>query len=136
MIKIWQKSFSPSYLKQDGVTVLNDKDISLPEGFVADPKLRSNVIFPSNTRAGDHYHNKREEVFVGFGEGMRLLVEDPKTKETKNFEMDPSKNGGECVAFYMAIGLPHAVRNIGPGIGFLVELASSEQEKVDYKISI
>ena len=136
MIKVWQKSFSPSYIRQDGVIVLNDKDIPLPEGFVADPKLRSSVIFPPGTRAGDHYHIKREEVFVGFGEGMELLIEDLETKEEKTFKMDPKFNGSECVVFYMTTGLPHAVRNIAPGYGFLIELASHPQEKVDYKVSI
>lgn len=136
MKEIWKKEFSASYIRQDEVIVLNDKDIPLPESFINNPKLRSNVIFPPETRAGDHYHNEREEVFVGFGEGMELLVEDPKSKKIETFKMDPSKNSGRCVVFYMTAGLPHAVRNIGSGSGFLIEFASFPQEKVDYKIPI
>lgn len=97
--------------------ILDDNDIPLPEGFISDLKLRSNVIFPTETRAGDHYHNKREEVFVGFGEGMELLVENPGIKKAEIFKMDPKYNEGKCVAFYMNTGLPHAVRNVGPGNG-------------------
>lgn len=134
MKEIWQKSFQPSYVRPDGVLVLNDKDIPRPEGFSLDSRYRSTIVFPPKSRAGDHVHNVRQELFVGFGADMQLLIEDSQSKEVKVFEMDPSKHGGLCVAFFIEIGTPHAVRNVGPEIGILVELASHPQEKVDYRI--
>lgn len=85
-MNIWSRQFNASYIREDGVIVVNDADIPLPEGFAHDPRLRSSVIFPPHTRAGDHYHNKRHEVFVGFGEGMELLVEDRDSKQVEVFK--------------------------------------------------
>lgn len=134
MKEIWQKKFSPSYVTSGGVIVLNDETIPLPPEFTPDPKLRSTVVFPPNTRAGDHFHQQRQELFVGFGKGMQLLIENPETKTSQVFFMDPSKNGGLCVAFFIPFGIPHAVRNLGPDSGVIVELADQPQEKVDYKL--
>jgi mannose-6-phosphate isomerase-like protein (cupin superfamily) len=131
---IWNKQFNASYTREDGVVVLNDKDIPLPDGFAHDPGLRSSVMFPPHTRAGDHYHSRRHEVFVGFGEGMELMVEDRETKEVKVFKMDPVFNQGKCVVFWMKPGMPHTVRNGGNIPGYLIEFASSEPEKVEYVI--
>ena len=135
-MKVWQKKFEATYIREDGLLVLNDGDIPLPEGYVPDSSLRSNVIFSPGVRGGDHYHTKREEVFVGFGDGMELLVEDPKTKKVQVFKMDPKHNGGKCVVFWMQVGMPHAVRNVGAENGYLIEFASHPQEKVDYKVGL
>ena len=135
MGELWRQQFSASYIRSDDVVVLNDADIPFPEGFISNAKLRSNVIFPPNSRAGDHYHKIREEVFVGFGTGLQLLIESPSTHEVRIFDMDPGKNNGQCVAFGIPAGLPHAVRNLGPDSGFLIEFASHPQEKVDHRIS-
>lgn len=134
-MKIWQQCFKASYIRSDGVVVVHDEDIPLPEGFVPDAGLRSNVIFPPHTRAGDHYHSRRHEVFVGFGVGMELLVEDRETKEVKVFKMDPVLNQDRCVVFWMKPGMPHAVRNGGSSPGYLIELASSGPEKVEYQVN-
>lgn len=134
MIEIWKKQFDATYIRQDGVIVLNDADIPLPEGFKVDLKFRSNILFPPNSRAGDHFHSIREEVFVGFGAGMQLLIEDPDNHESKIFDIDPSKNGGKYVAFWIQTKIPHAVRNNGPEVGYLIEFASHPQEKTDYPV--
>lgn len=131
-MQIWHKQFNASYIREDGLVVLNDKDIPLPEGFVNDTQFRSNIIFPVNARGGDHIHTIREEVFVGFGEGMQLLVEDPQTHQVELFHMDPSHNQGQCTVYWMQVGIPHAVRNIGPTNGFLIEFASHPQESTKH----
>jgi hypothetical protein len=131
---IWQQQFEATYIREDGLLVLNDQDIPLPEGYAPNPQLRSNVIFPPNARGGDHVHIIREEVFVGFGEGMELLVEDPVTKKVLSFLMDPVHNKGMCTAYYMQTGMPHAVRNVGSKPGYLIELASHPQESKPYPV--
>lgn len=135
MKEIWQKKFRPSYVRPDGVIVLDDETIPLPPGFTPDPNLRSTVVFPPNTRAGDHFHNQRQELFVGFGKGMQLLIEDPETKTPQIFFMGISKNDNLCVAFFVPAGLPHAVRNLGPDSGILIELADHLKEKVEHKVN-
>lgn len=65
---------------------------------------------------------------------MQLLVEDPDDHKTRVFNMDPSKNEGKYVAFWIQTKIPHAVRNIGPEIGYLIEFANHPQEKTDHKI--
>ena len=45
-----------------------------------------------------------------------------------------TKSGKSLTVFFIPAGLPHAVRNIGPDIGFLIEFADHPQEKVDYKL--
>lgn len=136
MVRVWRKKFYLTYKLKNGVIVLYDRDVPLPRNFSPDPKLRSTVVFPPNTRAGDHYHTKREEVFIGFGEGMQLLIEDPRTRKVQIFDMDPSKNNGKCVAFWIETNTPHAVRNTGDKPGYLLEFASHPPEKVDYEISL
>jgi hypothetical protein len=98
-MNIWYKRFNPTYVRADGVRVLKDSDIPLPDGFVPVATERAQVMFPPGTRAGDHFHQKREEVFVGFGEGMELLVEDPESKEVKVWPMGPEKNEGKLTCF-------------------------------------
>lgn len=136
MFTIWQQTFVPTYIRADGIINLNDVDIPLPKGFAPDPKLRSNVIFPPGTRAGDHYHTKREELFVGFGHGMQLLIEDPDTKEAEVYPMDPAKNDDQCIAFLVRKNTPHAIINKADTPGFLIELATHPPEKIDYRVSI
>lgn len=140
MKEIWQMKFPPSYIRPDGVIVLNDGTIPLPPNFTPNPDLRSTVVFPPNSRAGDHFHQERQELFVGFGKGMQLVIENPETKQPQIFfmdssEIDSSENDRLCVAFLVPAGVPHTVRNLGPDRGFLIELADRPQEKVDYKIN-
>lgn len=137
MTEIWQQKFSPTYTKNEGkIKVLNDADVPRPENFKPDSNCRSTVVFDPGERAGDHYHNQRNELFVGIGAGMQLLVEDQGTKQGKIYAMNPVEGNGQLTVFYIPAGLPHAVRNMGPGIGFLIEFADHPQEKVDYKLAI
>lgn len=137
MTEIWQQKFSPTYTKNEGkIKVLNDADVPRPENFKPDSNCRSTVIFDPGERAGDHYHQQRNELFVGIGVGMQLLIEDQTTKKRKIYPMNPAEGNGRLVVFYIPAGLPHAVRNVGPGIGFLIEFADRPQEKVDYKLAV
>lgn len=137
MTEIWQQRFSPTYTKNEGrIKVLNDVDVPRPENFKPDPNCRSTVVFDPGERAGDHYHQQRNELFVGIGAGMQLLVEAPATKQWKIYTMNPVEDNGHLTVFFISAGLPHAVRNIGPEIGFLIEFADHPQEKVDYRLSI
>lgn len=135
MKKIWIQKFDPTYTRQDGLLVLNDQSIPLPPGFTPDPQFRSTVIFPSGARGGDHYHKIRQEVFVGFGEDLKLIIEDPQTKDNQTFMMDPSHHQGKLVALWMEPGLPHAVVNTGPTNALLIEFADHAQESVPYDLS-
>lgn len=135
MTEIWQQQFSPTYTKNEGkIKVLNDADVPRPKNFKPDSNCRSTVVFDPGERAGDHYHQQRNELFVGIGAGMQLLVEDQATKQGKIYTMNPVEGNGQLTVFYIPVGLPHAVRNIGPGIGFLIEFADHPQEKVDYRL--
>lgn len=137
MTEIWEQRFSPTYTKNEGrIKVLNDVDVPRPKNFKPDSNFRSTVVFDPGERAGDHYHQQRNELFVGIGVGMQLLIEDQVTKEGKIYAMNPAEGDGKLAVFFIPAGLPHAVRNIGPGIGFLIEFADLPQEKVDYKLSI
>lgn len=137
MAEVWQQKFSPTYTKNEGkIKVLNDADVPRPENFKPDSNCRSTVVFDPGERAGDHYHNQRNELFVGIGAGMQLLVEDQGTKQGKIYAMNPVEGNGQLTVFYIPAGLAHAVRNIGPGTGFLIEFADHPQEKVDYKLVI
>lgn len=132
---IWYQKFQPKFIKNNGWLILNDADIPYPPQFKPDQKYRSNVVFPPGGRGGDHYHSTREEVFVGLGTGMTLIIEDPDIKKTQEFHMDPSFHTQQCISFWIPSNLPHAVENRGDDTGFLVELASHKQEKVEYKLS-
>jgi quercetin dioxygenase-like cupin family protein len=137
MIEVWQQQFFPTYTKNEGkIKVLNDIDVPRPENFKPDQNFRSTVVFDSGERAGDHYHQIRNELFVGIGSGMQLLIEDLATKQGAVYNMNPVEGDGQLIVFYIPAGVPHAVRNLGPGNGFLIEFADHLQEKVDYKLSI
>lgn len=135
LMVVWKKRFEASYRREDGLVVLHDADVPLPDDFEYDTVHRSNVVLPPGARGGDHYHQEREEVFVGFGEGLELLVEDPQTKNLQVFKMDPKHNDGKCVAFWMQTGMPHAVRNTSETTGYLLEFASAPQETVPYPVA-
>ena len=136
MKQVWIQKFNPTFIRADGIVVISDETIPLPVGFRPDSRLRSTSIFPSHTRAGDHYHQKRTEVFVGLGAGMQLLIENPDDNQVKKYWMDPSKNEGMWVAFGVEPGLPHAVINVSETEGVLLELANVALEKVDRRIEV
>lgn len=136
MKPIWHEKFSPTYTKENGLIVLHDQDIPKPDHVTFNPNVRSNVILPPGARAGDHVHSVRYELFVGFGNGIELLIEDPKTKKITIFNMEPSRNNSQCVAFLVEPGTPHAIRNTSDAPAYVIEFASHPQERKDYKIAI
>jgi len=134
--KFLRTPFPPTYIKANGIISLKEADIPLPSGFKPLESERASIFFPPQSRAGDHYHKKRSELFVGFGEGMEILIESEATGEVSVFQMDPSHNDSNAVAFYIPPGTPHAVRNIGEQPGFLLELADHTYEKVEHRLSV
>ena len=134
MTSIWSKLFNATYVKEDGLVVLNDATIPIPDGFINDSSQRSTVIFPPNSRGGDHVHTIRHELFVGFGSGLTLFIEDPSTKERQRLQMDPPNAKNQHIVFWLQPGIPHAVQNLGNTIACLIELASHPQESNPYKL--
>lgn len=136
-MKIWKKEFSPTYKLENGVLVLDDIDIPLPPGFKSVPKLRSTVIFPPHSRAGDHFHARTRELFIGFGKGMQIIFADPKTNKVQAFNMDPEYHKGKLVVYQAALGVPHAVLNTSESIGCLIEFTSSAAHDLNnYPVNI
>ena len=120
--------FKPTYVREDGLTVINDSSIEFPKDFVV--KVRSVVVFPPGSKGGNHKH-PRVEIFYSAGDLTFVYLDESEQKH--EISMAPEKENYKL--FIVPSFLPHAVVNKTDKDLILMEYANEEQhDKVEIEI--
>ena len=116
--------FKPTYKKEDGLVVIDDLSVPLPEGF--DVKVQSIVIFPPEAKGGNHKH-PRKEFFYSPGDLTLIYLDENGEKK----EVSMASENGEYKLFVIPPDLPHVVVNQTDNEIVMVEFADEEQHDVE-----
>jgi len=116
----------PTYTKENGVWVLDLKNVLLPRYFHI---KEMNIIYvPPGQTLGNHRH-PRTEIFVGIGDNLELSWI-TKDRKVKHEPMHPDKS--KIMLWKVPPFLPHAIRNTSATqFALLVEYANSSQSGVE-----
>ena len=110
--------FTPSYTRDiQGVSVLVVDDIPLPKGFTPGPPPHLIQIGPHGW-GGNHRH-RRQEVYVGYGEGLVMIWRDANGERR---EAPMTSNDGMLQMVVMPSMVPHLVENRAAAPAILYEL--------------
>ncbi len=115
--------FKPTYKKEDGLVVIDEGSVPIPEGFSIIE--RSVVVFPPGSKGGNHKH-PRTELFYTNGNLVLICLDNGVKKE---ISMAPED--GEYKLFVMSPGLSHVVVNRTNGELIMFEFADEEQHDVE-----
>jgi len=132
---VWVKKFKPSKVKKKRFQLVLD-DIPLPSLFDNKKRIMSVVNLESEAEAGNHFHTKTDEVFVGFGT-IKAIFEDRHTKEQLIIDLNPLNNNGLLTAVSPGNKVAHKIINYGSESAMIVEISSenlNEKEIHDYLI--
>jgi quercetin dioxygenase-like cupin family protein len=106
---VWVMQLDPLQVKVEGVVM---QEVSL-------------VQIPPGEAGGNHKH-PRVEVFACLAGELQLSwLEDGEQQEEMMEQV-----GEKLTAYVIPAGLPHAVKNVGQTLGFLLEYASEKQRGV------
>ena len=111
--------------------VLFDKRFPLIEGF--EPQYMYSVSFDeAGNEAGNHYHQKKSELFYVVSGNFDVYMEDPNSKEREVINLDSK----EHKTFYVKAGIAHKVRaNIEGSVLLVVATASNvDGDEFHYEI--
>lgn len=116
--------FGPTYKKEDGLVVIDDVSVPLPENFKT--RIQSTVVFPAGAMGGNHKH-PRLEAFYSTSDLTLIYLDE--NGEKKEMSMAPEE--GEYKLFVIPPNLPHAVVNRTEKEVVMVEFANEEQHDVE-----
>lgn len=116
--------FKPTYEREDGLIVIDDLSVPLPENFKT--RIQSTVVFPAGAMGGNHKH-PRTEVFYSTSDLTLIFLDG--NGEKKEMSMAPEE--GEYKLFVISPNLPHVVVNRTGKEVIMVEFANEEQHDVE-----
>lgn len=116
--------FEPTYKKEDGLVVIDDVSVPLPDNFKM--RIQSTVVFPAGAMGGNHKH-PRLEAFYSISDLTLIYLDE--NGEKKEMSMAPEE--GKYKLFVISSNLPHTVVNRTEKEAVMIEFANEEQYGVE-----
>lgn len=121
---------NPNKAGRELLVVYDERSLLVPN-FKVHYAYYVRFLEPGNT-AGNHYHRKKQEIFVPITGEFEICLEDIVTKEKEILRMI----AGDNRVFYIPLGIAHKVTAKGRNDVFLVlaDHPSSDEDEISYGV--